>query len=75
MMLSGLRRGELAALTWNDVDLKARTITVNKTIEYDSNGTPTLRHVPGWELPACERWIFRSGWPTIWQLCRETACP
>lgn len=41
----GLRRGELAALTWNDVDLKARTITVNKTIEYDSNGTPTLRHV------------------------------
>lgn len=45
MMLSGLRRGELAALTWNDVDLKARTITVNKTIEYDSNGTPTLRHV------------------------------
>lgn len=44
-MLSGLRRGELAALTWNDVDLKARTITVNKTIEYDSNGTPTLRHV------------------------------
>ncbi|MCM1234378.1 MAG: tyrosine-type recombinase/integrase [Ruminococcus flavefaciens] len=45
MMLSGLRRGELAALTWNDVDLKARTITVNKVIEYDSNGTPSLRHV------------------------------
>jgi len=45
MMLSGLRRGELAALTWNDVDLKARTITVNKVIEYDSNGVPSLRHV------------------------------
>ncbi|MBR2895559.1 MAG: tyrosine-type recombinase/integrase [Oscillospiraceae bacterium] len=45
MMLSGLRRGELAALTWNDVDLKARTITVNKVIEYDSNGLPSLRHV------------------------------
>lgn len=45
MMLSGLRRGELAALTWNDVDLKARTITVNKAIEYDSNGVPSLRHV------------------------------
>jgi len=45
MMLSGLRRGELAALTWNDVDLKARTITVNKVIEYDSNGVPDLRHV------------------------------
>lgn len=45
MMLSGLRRGELAALTWNDVDLDARTITVNKVIEYDSNGVPSLRHV------------------------------
>ena len=45
MMLSGLRRGELAALTWNDVDLKERTITVNKVIEYDSNGVPNLRHV------------------------------
>lgn len=45
MMLSGLRRGELTALTWNDVDLEARTITVNKVIEYDSNGVPSLRHV------------------------------
>lgn len=45
MMLSGLRRGELAALTWNDVDLAARTISVNKVIEYSSNGVPTLRHV------------------------------
>lgn len=45
MMLSGLRRGELAALTWNDFDLDGRTITVNKVIEYDSNGVPTLRHV------------------------------
>ncbi|MGN8875285.1 tyrosine-type recombinase/integrase [Pseudoflavonifractor sp. HCP28S3_F10] len=45
MMLSGLRRGELAALTWNDVDLKERTITVNKVIEYDSNGVPSLRHI------------------------------
>lgn len=45
MMLSGLRRGELAALTWNDVDLKARTITVNKTIEYPPNEPPRLRHL------------------------------
>lgn len=43
MMLSGLRRGELAALTWNDVDLQARTITVNKVIEYSSGGVPKLR--------------------------------
>lgn len=45
MMLSGLRRGELAALTWNDVDLKERTITVNKTIEYPPNEPPRLRHL------------------------------
>lgn len=45
MMLSGLRRGELAALTWNDVDLKERTITVNKVIEYDTSGLPHLRHI------------------------------
>ena len=45
MMLSGLRRGELAALTWNDVDLKARTIIVNKTIEYPPNEPPRLRHL------------------------------
>ena len=45
MMLSGLRRGELAALTWSAVDLTARTITVNKVMEYDSNGVPSLRHV------------------------------
>lgn len=44
MMLSGLRRGELAALTWADVDLKAKTITVNKTIEYPPNQPPKLRH-------------------------------
>lgn len=43
MMLSGLRRGELAALTWNDVDLKDRTITVNKTMEYPPNQPPKLR--------------------------------
>lgn len=43
MMLSGLRRGELAALTWADVDLKKRTITVNKTVEYLSDGTWELR--------------------------------
>ena len=45
MMLSGLRRGEAAALTWNDVDLEERTISVNKTIEYPPNEPPRLRHL------------------------------
>ncbi len=33
MMYSGLRRGELIALTWNDIDLQSGTITVNKSVE------------------------------------------
>jgi integrase len=45
MMLSGLRRGELSAMTWNDIDTKAGTIRVNKSIEYLSDGTPHLKMV------------------------------
>lgn len=33
MLYSGLRRGELLALTWGDIDLKEKTITVNKSVE------------------------------------------
>lgn len=34
MMYSGLRRGEATALTWADVDLEARAITVNKSWDF-----------------------------------------
>lgn len=34
MMYSGLRRGEATALTWADVDLAARTITVSKSWDF-----------------------------------------
>lgn len=33
MLYAGLRRGELVALQWSDIDLDARTITVNKSAE------------------------------------------
>ncbi len=33
MMYAGLRRGELIPLTWNDIDLKAKTISINKAVE------------------------------------------
>ena len=46
ILLSGLRRGELAALTWDDVDLDRATIQVNKVIEYDAKGYPSLRPYP-----------------------------
>jgi integrase len=49
MMFAGLRRGELVALTWADVDLEKKTITVNKSAEVirgtfhtkDSTKTPS----------------------------------
>lgn len=37
MMFAGLRRGELLALTWNDIDLERKTINVNKSVEFKGN--------------------------------------
>jgi integrase len=42
MMYSGLRRGELIPLTWNDVDLKAKTVSVTKSTEF-IGGVPMLK--------------------------------
>ena len=43
MMLSGLRRGELSALTWSDINLEEKTINVNKTVEYPPQGKAFIR--------------------------------
>ena len=37
MMYAGLRRGELLALTWDDIDLNNRTITITKSAEVLNN--------------------------------------
>jgi len=42
MMYSGLRRGELIPLLWQDIDLDARTISVNKSVNL-SRGKPILK--------------------------------
>ena len=34
---TGLRTGEMIGLTWDAIDLKERTLTVNKTLEYRHN--------------------------------------
>lgn len=36
---TGLRRGELLALRWSDVDLSAGTLTVNRAIEHENGKT------------------------------------
>lgn len=41
-MYTGLRRGELLALDWKDIDLKNRTITVNKSL-YHVNNAPHVK--------------------------------
>lgn len=42
MMFAGLRRGEVTALLWSDIDLEKRTITVNKSAEV-IKGTFTVK--------------------------------
>ena len=41
-LYTGLRRGELLALNWEDVDIKNRTITVNKSV-YHINNKPHIK--------------------------------
>lgn len=41
-LVSGLRKGELVALLWSDLDVKARTISVCKQYIKNPNGTLTL---------------------------------
>lgn len=37
-LVSGLRKGELVALLWSDLDIENQTITVNKQATHDENG-------------------------------------
>ena len=45
LMYTGLRRGELLALQWKDVDFGARTINVTKAVSYAATGnTAEIEH-------------------------------
>ena len=45
-LCTGMRMGEINALTISDVNLTFKTITVNKTISRDRNDKPVLKHNP-----------------------------
>lgn len=42
-LYTGCRRGELAALTWDDVDMEARTITISKSLYRSETGKMLLK--------------------------------
>ena len=41
-LYTGLRGGEIFALTRNDIDLKNKLLTINKTVSVDINGNPVI---------------------------------
>lgn len=43
MLHAGLRRGEVVALTWADIDIKNALISVNKAVEYRSSNQAKLK--------------------------------
>lgn len=47
MLYTGLRRGELTALSWSDVDLTAKTITVNKSYSYKAKSLKSTKTAAG----------------------------
>ena len=47
MLYTGLRRGELTALSWSDVDLTAKTITVNKSYSYKAKALKSTKTAAG----------------------------
>lgn len=65
---TGLRVSEVFGLTWNDIDLKNKTLTVNKNIvEKNQNGSTHGRHLSGnaktvWYFGTCKT---KSSYRTI----------
>lgn len=55
MLYSGLRRGELLALTWSDINLTEKTITVNKAVEM-IGGKPRIKDFT--KTPAGMRTVY-----------------
>ena len=44
LLYTGMRRGELLALTWQDIDLKSGVIHVTKKLNYAGHNKPVLEN-------------------------------
>src|SRR5579859_290710 len=58
---TGMRAGELMALTWDDVDLKRGTISVNKSVQWKAKG----EHAPGPTKTRSARRTVRISGPAL----------
>lgn len=60
LYLTGVRRGEALALTWKDIDLKAGTVRINKSLTIKQQGG-------GWKItqPKTESSIRTIGMPSV----------
>lgn len=56
MMYAGLRRGELLALQWSDIDLNEHTITVRRTVNFDNADHPVIKN--GGKTANAERIVY-----------------
>ena len=64
-LCTGLRRGELLALQWDDLDFKTGTLTVNKQV-YEVKGRLQVSPKPA---PPSAGWSCRPAW---WRCCGNT---
>lgn len=55
MLFAGLRRGELLALLWSDIDLENKTININKSVVMEK-GIPRVK--PGGKTDAATRTVY-----------------
>lgn len=46
LAFSGMRKGELLALNWADIDFKAGTVSINKTLSRDASGKTCINDTP-----------------------------
>jgi len=58
---TGMRRGEITALTWEDIDFDKRTVTINKAVGLDYRGGTTNKYLKSTKSKSGNRIISLDG--------------